>query len=230
MTPLLYYLPRATKDFTDHAIIHSYNLLRILCELRPVLDLTKTLTEEERYVLCLSIFLHDLGCLIDRARHNEFSAKILDVEGFDRFEYEIGSDLWTCVKYVSISHSSTYEFSDLPLHPINPNVRLNLICALFRMVDGCDLTQTRANPMLYKILMRYDPLDIKSQTIWKAHFNIKGVVFEKHGRSVLILISSKRSATTNVLTDHLKDDLVKINQILGQYKFPEFKVDVRAVS
>lgn len=106
-----------------------------------------------------------------------------------------------------------------------------MICALFRLIDGCDLKQTRANKNLYKILMQFDPLSKKSQAVWKAHFNVKGLVFKKCQKAIEITISSKNCAITNLLTDHLQRDLVSINVILRdkRYKFPQFRVAVNSV-
>lgn len=224
--PLLYYLPRRTKDYTDHAFVHSDNLIEIFQRLLDDLG-ANTLVEEERYAICLSVFLHDLGCLISRKRHHLFSFRIL---GHNRFQYikaKIGSDIFECVKYIAISHASKYNFKRLPQHQIHPRIRLPLVCALFRLVDGCDLMPTRTNPVLYDVLMAYDPLNSESVDVWQAHFSTVGLVFINHH----ITISSTNRVRSSLLTDHLKEDLTAINGVLqsAPYDFPAFSVDVRKV-
>lgn len=184
-----------------------------------------SLTEEERYVICLSIFLHDLGCLIGRRKHNELSLKILNHPQCNLLEYKVGSDMFACVKYLAVSHSSNYDFNHLPRHAIHPRIRLDLVCALFRLIDACDLMPSRAYRVLYEILMRYDPLGRKSQKIWKAHFNIKSVVFKNNQ----IVISSKNLSLTKPLIDHLKRDIVAINEILRRHGLSDFSVDEKKV-
>lgn len=222
--PLLAYLPRRTKDFTDHAIIHSNNLLKILAAFVENLGI-KQLREEERFCFCLAIYMHDLGCLIDRSKHNLYSAKILGHDRFKFIESKIGSDIMECVKYLALSHSSNYHLEQLPKHKIHSNVRLDLTCAIFRLIDGCDLMPERANPVLYDILMKYDPLEPDSQEIWHAHSNVAGVVFEKNA----IVISTRNKSSTNVLTEHLREDLKDINRVFCVYGLPKFQVRVKKV-
>jgi len=222
--PLLYYLPRGAKDYTDHALIHSYNLLELFLELTKNIGLSR-LTEEERYAVCLAVFLHDLGCLIRRSKHNELSQEILNSDSFSLLEAKIGSDIMTCVRYLALSHSSSYDLSDLPNHPIHSRIRLDLICALFRLVDGCDLMPSRANKVLFETIMEFDRMGNQSQRIWKAHLNIRGVVF----KGSQIIISSRNPTISDRLTSHLARDLGAINEVLRRHNFTQFSVVVKKV-
>ena len=135
------------------------------------------------------------------------------------------SDVLECVKYVAISHASKYRFERLPKHQIHPQIRLPLICALFRLIDGCDLSPARANSVLYEILMAFDPLNDESKDVWNAHFAIAAVVFNNHR----VVVSSRDRLLSSRLTDHLQQDLEHINEILQSYHFPSFSVNVRNV-
>ena len=144
---------------------------------------------------------------------------------FRLLELKVGSDIMACVKYLAVSHSSDYDFDLLPKHPIPPKIRLNLICALFRLIDGCDLLPARANRVLYEILMKFDPMDKQRQRFWKAHFSIKGVVFQKNKMT----ISTEDDLVSKPLTDHLIEDLDEINKILIKNGFPAFSIRIQKV-
>lgn len=219
------YFVRKAKSLTDHGLVHSESLLeifdRLLDDLKP-----HELTEEERYVICLSIFLHDLGCLLGRGKHNFSSLKILKHSRFKYIENKVGSDFFACTQFAAVSHSSGYKLRRLPKQTFHPKVRLPLICALFRLIDGCDLTQSRANPTLFDILRSFKEINEESARVWRGHSAIAAVTFSQHR----IVVSTSNRRKSDKLTNHLKRDLNnEINGVLREYKFPSFSIDVRRI-
>ncbi|UCE15791.1 MAG: hypothetical protein JSV12_07990 [Candidatus Bathyarchaeota archaeon] len=84
---------------------------------------------------------------------------------------------------------------------------------------------SRTNKALYEILMQYDPMSERNQKFWKAHFSIKGVVFKNDQ----IIVSYRNPSSAKVLIDHLKKDLVPINEVLLRHGFPEFSISGKKV-
>ena len=224
---LLNYLPRAIPDYTDHGVQHSSNLTRLFCNF--VQNLEKNfkgaeLTEEERWLVCLAIWLHDIGCLLtteeEKAKHNKYSVEMLQRPEFHILADMLGDDMLKCVKFVVISHSSSYDLKNIPSEPIHSKIRLRLICAIFRLMDGCDITSARTKKVLYELLKAYKLLDDESMKFWEAHRSISSVVFERKE----IVIDCDDVDKAELLVKHLENDLEKINQTLAEEQFPIFAV------
>ncbi len=75
------------------------------------------------------------------------------------------------------SHSSWYDLANIPTRPIHSKVNLLKVCAVFRLLDGCDLSSERIK-VVYEILEKYRLLsDETSKKFWEAHLEIVSVVF-----------------------------------------------------
>jgi len=218
--PLLFYIPRAIPHYTDHGIIHSRNLLRLLSNFIENFRAVRTFSEEEKLLLCQAVWLHDVGCLLGREHHNENSLKILKHNRFTFLEDALGKDLFTCLKYVIVSHSSTYNLRKIPKEPIHHKVNLRLICAVFRLLDGCDVTFSRSRPVLFEILRTYNLIDDKSVPIWEAHINIFSVTFKNNH----IFIDYEDPKKSKISIEHLKKDLNEINKIFEKEEFPQLDI------
>jgi uncharacterized UPF0160 family protein len=226
---ILNYLPRAIPDYTDHGVQHSNNLMKIFSNfLSNQKDHFEKafLTEEERWVICLAIWLHDIGVLVtkqeEKDKHNENSVEILDRPEFEFLKSQLGKDIVKCLKFVIKNHSSKCDLNAITKDPIHPKIRLRLICAIFRLIDGCDVTSARTKPVLYKLLRAYDLLNQDSVEYWEAHLTISSAVFKKEE----IIIDCDDPTTAKKLTDHLEKEINRINLILNQERFPEFTVKI----
>jgi hypothetical protein len=214
-------------DFTDHGIQHSNDLMRILSNFcKNLEDFNLELSEEEKYLICLAIWLHDIGVLITREeekeKHNENSVKVLESKEFEMLTDIFGKDKTKCLKYVIKLHSSHADLESVPKHTILPDVRLKLICAIFRLIDGCDITSARTTRVLYNLLSENNLLKADSQPYWAAHLCISSAVFQKGE----IIVDCDDIAAAKLLTDHLIKDLDPINKVFREEKFPEFNVRV----
>ncbi|MGE5556721.1 MAG: hypothetical protein ACM3UY_10780 [Methanocella sp.] len=224
---VLGFLPRAVPDYTDHGIQHSLNLMTIFNNYSlNISKLGYTFTEQENYLLTLAIWIHDIGLLItkeeEKSKHNENSIKVMESHEFTMLEDILGKDVFRCLKYVVKFHSSHTDLNLVPKHEIIPNVRLRLICAVFRLLDGCDITSARTTRVLYNLLAANGLLKADSIPFWKAHLSISSAVFQ--GNDLIVDCDNLEDA--KLLTSHLEKDLVPINKILSEEKFPEFKFSV----
>jgi len=221
--PLLYYLPRGIPQYTDHGVLHSQNLLRLLCNF--VNNWAGTaFANEEKYLLSIAVWLHDIGCLLGREKHNENSVKLLEHPRFSFIDNLLDGDLRSCLKYIIVSHSSDYKLKNIPKIPVHQDVRLKLACATFRSIDGCDITDARTKPILYDILKTYSLLEKDSIEIWECHLSTIGAVFQ--GNDINITYRKGKRKEARLLTDHLREDLKKLNRIFKKYGM-SFRIRLR---
>lgn len=212
--PLLHYLPRGIPRYTDHGVLHSQNLMRLLSNFLS--NWTSTpFSDEEKYLLCLSVWLHDIGCLLGRKKHNEKSVKLLEHQRFSFIDGLLDGALQSCLKYIIVSHSTDYDLERIPKDPIDPNVRLRLTCATFRLIDGCDITDARTKPILYDILTSYSLLGKENFENWRCHLSTIGAVFK--GSNIYITYRRGKRRQAETLLRHLKTDLKSLNGIFGKY-------------
>lgn len=194
--------------------------------LKNLKSLKAELSEEERWLICLSIWLHDIGVLItsqeEKEKHNENSVRLLRRPEFSMIRSMLGDNIVKCLKYIVKYHSSNFKLDSIPNEVICPNVRLRLVCAIFRLLDGCDITSARTSPILYNLLKGYKLIDENNMKYWDAHLSISSAVFQ--GKK--IVIDCKKSERHKLLTEHLKSDLKEINKILEEEDFPQFEVRI----
>lgn len=212
--PLLHYLPIGIPSYTDHGVLHSQNLMKLLC---GFLDNWKgtAFTSEEKYLLSAAVWLHDIGCLLGREKHNEKSVELLKHPCFSFLDNFMNGDLKECLKNIIISHSSKYDINKIPETPINRNVRLDLCCVTFRLLDGCDITDARTKPILFEILSSCNLIDPDSKDFWESHLSTIGSVFNGNEINVTYRVGKQKQA--EVLVNHLKADLEVLNKIFGKY-------------
>lgn len=218
--PILNSLPRAIPDYTDHGTIHSDNLMNLLCNFLGNFD-TFPFSQEEKLLLCLCVHLHDIGCILGRADHNKKSVKLLKHRRFSFLEDMVGDDLLACLKYMVLSHSSDYDLESIPREPIHANVRHRLICAVFRLLDGCELSSARTKRVLYEILKTYKKIKPEDAKYWEAHLSTLSVVF--NGNTIFVM--SKNLRKTRTLIKHLRKDLKEINRVFEEEGFPQLNIE-----
>lgn len=226
--PLLGFLPRTAPNLTDHGVRHSNNLMEIFDNFSQNLEkLGFTLSKQENYLLIIGIWLHDVGLLItdekDKdGKHNINSIKVLESKAFSMLCEILGKDVFKCLKYVVKYHTSRTNLEEVPQHEIIPNVRLRLICAIFRLIDSCDITSARTSGVLYNVLTENGLLKDDSLPHWKAHLSIVSAVFQQRA----LVVDCDNKSDGELHTTHLKNDLEAINKIFKAEKFPEFQLAV----
>lgn len=221
--PLLSYLPREIGDYTDHGVLHCENLLNIFINFQNNIGQI-FFSEEEKYVIILSIILHDIGCIINRCKHNEHSIMLLESDRFITIRDLIENQIFTCVKYIILSHSFIFDLQTIP-KLIHPKIRLRLICSIFRLIDSCDITKSRTKDLLFYILQKYADLSNKAKDHWMAHKNIESIFFVDN----IILIKIYDEQLTKILINHLLEDLEKINKIFIEYEIKPYEIKTEIV-
>ena len=219
---ILNFLPISIHDFTDHGMLHSNNLLKLFVRFaRNIRGFS--FSQEEKLLICLAIYVHDVGCIIGRSEHNKKSAKlIMKHSSISNLQSQIGSDLLNCLKCVTLSHSGTYDLQKIQKEPIHDEVNLRVICAVFRLLDECEISSARVSKPLYDILTSYSKIKSEHRKYWDAHISIISLVF----RGKKIIIDSDNLGKTRLLSNHLKKNLQQINRIFQEEHLPQLTVEL----
>ncbi len=75
---------------------------------------------------------------------------------------------------------------------------------------------------MYSLLKAYGLVDPENMKFWDAHLSISSAVFK--GRK--IVIDCKKGRKHELLTEHLKSDLAKINKIFEREGFPQYEIAI----
>ncbi len=226
VTPILNFIPQTIPNYTDHGTRHSLNILANILKFKK--NLTQvfpsfSFSQEELFLLALSAYVHDIGCIVGRKEHNKHSARLLTEDSCFSFLHDkIGADLLGCLKLTVLAHSSDFNLNKLSKERSIENVRLRLICAIFRLMDACEVSAARISKTLYDILVRNGKLKHPNTEFWEGHLSIIDLFFEKQNIVIACDDASKPIETIK----HLEEDLVAINKVFEGEKFPLFKLKV----
>ncbi|MDR1993949.1 MAG: hypothetical protein LBQ98_10760 [Nitrososphaerota archaeon] len=227
ISPVLGFIPRAIPNYTNHGVQHSTNVAKLFSNFSQNLYTFKhELSEPETYLISLCIWLHDVGCLIANEdgedTHHLKSIEVLESNAFSRLRKRIDVDDFNCIKAMILFHSSSEkDLNDVPVCEM-ANVRLKLICAIFRLLDDCDISGGRNSDILYNLLTEKNLLDKQSIPHWRAHISIGAVGFyqDKFVVECANVCDGERSIK------NLADELAKINKVFKEAGFPTFTLSV----
>lgn len=218
--PLLAWIPSKMPYFTDHGILHSKNVLEkiiILLEQYPA-----AFNKDQKFLLALAAKLHDIGCIIDRTNHHKHSLKIINSFLKEDLVNEIGYGLFNCLKQIIVSHSKKYNLNHIIKYE-HDDIKLGLICSIFRLADALDQTKARISKSLYSILKDEKILNDESNDIWKAHMSIKNIEIKK----TKITIYIEDFVYSDIILRSLDDELRPINDYLNNNGYESFERIIR---
>lgn len=217
---ILKHIPMNLHEYTDHGIKHCENIedyFELFIKIGHI-----DLTDDEKLLIGLAIWTHDLGNILDRDSHERFSVEILtDSVAYSSLEDSIGAQLFKALQIVIISHRSDFDLNSISEVPIHPNVNLKMVCAVFRLLDGCDITKARISNALYEVLNKYRPLSAISEKNWESHQNIIGVMFLD--KKIILIIKDYEKA--KLLTEDFIKNLDTINKIFEENGFSGLSVE-----
>lgn len=210
----LRFVPRKIRNYPSHGIDHSVNIIRLINDFTIKWEID--LRENERFVLYAAAWLHDIGCIKDRGPHNKLSVDILlKDESICNYLNGMDNDLLFVLQNVIESHSSSYDIETLP--EIKGAVRVRLICAIFRLVDACEITNFKCPaPVFIEIrddLKKEDGSpDMEAIEFWEGHMNIKDIGFSKPDIDIMINDPHK----TRKIVDRLMSEIESITHIFEE--------------
>lgn len=218
IAPTLDYVQVGIPEFTTHGRAHSVNLVEFVDNLSKKIHLS----EAELFILYCSSWLHDIGCIKGRFNHNEKTIEILNQHS--TFESFVTPKAYPLIKNVILAHSSNYtKMDDIPLLTTlfsENDTRLRLISALFRLIDGCDITTSRVNLLLYNI--KKGDLPTENKKHWDAHRDIQNIVFDTENKVVRVYTEGD---VNNFLIDHLEDEFNSVSNILKDHDVPLLSIE-----
>ncbi len=210
----LKFVPRDIPNYPSHGVDHSQNIIKLLNEFIEAWSIN--LTKKETYLLYLGAWVHDIGIITGREGHNESSAEILDKTPF--FGSILGKDIVALLKWIVMAHSSSYPMKKVPKNFLGVN--LQLICSVFRIMDACEIAYSKCPSEVYELIK--NDLDTKNDKYWKAHMSILGTWFEVPKIKILV----DNLEFSNILIEHLKEEIDSIRDVLDSNNIPVPHVDV----
>lgn len=200
----LRFMPRNIKNYPSHGIDHTLQIIKDIN--RFLKNWNLSLKREERFLLYLAAWLHDIGCIKSRKNHNKISVKLVNKEeAVCNYLNWMDNDLLVSLNDVIIGHSSNFNLNQVPIH--RGNVRVRLICAIFRLIDACEITNFKCPENVYREIK--NTLNSEAIEFWVGHINIRDVTFQKP----LIEVHVNNRNKTKKIVDRLKNENLSIKKI-----------------
>ncbi|UYP48616.1 hypothetical protein NEF87_004901 [Candidatus Lokiarchaeum ossiferum] len=225
------YLP----DFTDHSIIHSDNVLKIITLMLEKSGHLQEIVPEEIYVLCCATILHDIGMgvpdefienhkeslhnynnedvLSNRRTFHHVLSKMLIQEEWEKLKI-IDEKFAEAIGLVAQGHrkvnlNNFYEYNPRQIVSSGVNyVNLPYLSWILRLGDELDLTNNRLNEL---VLYHYPP----PTSIGETEINKHRGTFLLHFGEKYITIEAKTS--DRGIYHSLKTHHKKIGQLLKDF-------------
>lgn len=223
--------------FTNHGESHCLKVLKYIGDMIKICDLSGIeLNEAEKTILKCAGWLHDLGRIRENDEeedddddHAMESVKIIRIL-CENGHLNLGA-IKDEVEYVVSTHSTKglLRLDGVeklrPISGIEEDVRLRLLCALFKLADECDIDRLRAPKPVFDILA--DKMPGTSKTHWLRHRNVIKVSLSYEERKIVIhmIEGCDDEDILDSLSTTIRDE--KIRDILTEYHFPITDYDVQ---
>lgn len=210
----LRFIPRSIPDYPSHGVDHSIKIIKYIDSM--IKNWFIDLSSEEIYLLYLAAWLHDIGNIIDRNTHNICSARIIDESPF--IESLLGRITQNQLSWIAKAHSSSCDINEVPIEI--GNIRLRFISALFRILDACEIINTKCPTEVYNIIEKN--LSPESKKYWESHRSIISIEFKSTGICYCVTNETK----SDLLIKHLRKEIESVRDIIiyNGIMFPEIIV------
>ena len=213
----LRFVSRKIRNYPSHGVDHSVRIIQLINHFTENWGIE--LTESERFMLYVAAWLHDIGCIKGRDPHNLLSVEIL-LRDHNTCNYldNIDSDLLRILRYIIESHSKShckYSIEEVP-EKIG-SVRVRLLCAIFRLMDACEITKYKCPAPVFAEIkndLKKDDGSPDNDAIefWEGHMNIDTLGFTKPNIDIFI----KDPLKTTFIIDGLKEEIQSIQTIFRE--------------
>jgi hypothetical protein len=228
VSSLLQYVTRSTADYTNHGIAHSEEVERLL---REVVELCNNrerkcnISPLEGYLLLSSAWLHDIGNVRGREKHNESTCLLLD-KLVGKYIWGIEADTVELLRWICYAHPRKIRLGKVPKSvQLRGSIKLRFLSALFRLIDASDMASRRAPFAVF--LGIEDQLDDESKEYWKSHPAIMDVSFREETREIVVTVTDKKTAKKAL--DEFKKEFRSVRSILLDHEFPCTKLKVSQI-
>ncbi|WP_147654241.1 HD domain-containing protein [Methanomassiliicoccus luminyensis] len=220
------FIQRNFRDLTGHGIVHSTSIISYLNLFISILKAEGLeLSRTEVRLLYSAAWLHDIGYLTcsERSEHSRESCRLLQII---EENYSLLGDLKNSMMYLVKYHQSRYDLSEVPknaVHIHGDQVRLQFLCALFRLADACHIGEDRANRLVYYLIE--GEINPESKPHWIGNSSVLSVDFIVEDAKILITVTNENDA--KVLTDGFIKDFQKLMPFLAP-AFPFYSVEIQS--
>ena len=180
----LRFIPRKIKNFPSHGLDHSLNIIKYTNNFIKAWGIS--LTRDERFLLYLAAWLHDIGCITVRKNHGVKSAQLfMKSETLCNYLNSLDHNHLVNLQDIVKSHSSSVKISNVCLK--RGKVHTQFISSIFRLMDACEITNFKCpNAVFIEIKNTFKKRqggitgpDNEALEFWDGHMNIVDVVFVK---------------------------------------------------
>jgi hypothetical protein len=216
---LLPYIHRGVPDHTGHGVDHS---IAVLGYVNEFIDLLKSignpLNATEIKLLYISSWLHDIGNITRGSRtkgHSIESCRLL-VKLKDTNRYNIGN-LYLLLDPIIRFHSSSFDISTIDDSKYSfegEKVRMKLLCSIFRLSDTCDISERRANNLVYSLIGDEFEEEV-SKEHWKSNAAVMSVILDLPSKEIQIYVTNAKDA--KLATDHLGEEFASVLPYISPY-------------
>ena len=231
-TNVIPFIPRGIDQFVDHGVEHIDEIMKkkdklfLWCNNNGIY-----FNNVEKMIMRLSIYCHDLGCIIKRCDHGERSAEIIDL-----INNKLDKELINYIKTIVIHHSKNKSLDKIEVKKYKDyEIKIDLMISILRLSDALDAGSrskhlneygNRAPPMLFKILTYYECLECKSIKHWIAHGSCKGVVLDIEENQIIITYECDENIEliNDIIKNNIEEELSKIECVIEKYNLPILKV------
>jgi hypothetical protein len=187
----LRFVSRKIRNFPSHGVDHSVRIIQLINHFTENWKIE--LTENERFMLYVAAWLHDIGCIRERDPHNLLSVEIL-MRDHNTCNYldNIDSNLLRILRYIIESHSKShcpYTLDKIPERI--GSIRVRLLSAIFRLMDACEITKYKCPVQVFSEIR--DDLkkpdgtpDTQAIEFWEGHMSISYLGFAKPNIDIFI--------------------------------------------
>jgi hypothetical protein len=220
---ILRFIPRTLKNYPSHGIDHTLNIIELTNKFLERWGIS--LRRDERFILYLAAWLHDIGCISTRKNHNRKSIELLEENQslctlLNSCDNEIFTNLCDVIRCHSKSNSKKNGIETVPKK--RGKIRTQYLCAIFRLMDACEITKSKCPIEVFNAIKGSLETDTNAMEFWEGHINITDVIFKKP--HIEIYHKKGKAKKIERITSELKIEVLSIQDI-----FRENRTDVPKV-
>lgn len=250
--PLLRLIPAIHPQYTSHGEDHCERILDKLNEIIPAQEKRK-LSSYENFLLACAIWLHDVGMAILKSDEPSLQAmtapdlseltsdfrkeirRTHNIRSF-RFVSDFGLQMGLMkeerdvVAQLCLAHRKEYDLRSLrkEWRIGDADIRIQLLAALLRLADACDLDARRASLLIYEVL---DVRRVAPDSVlhYEGHFSISGVKPDPRTWTIYLYANPSDQDGedgVNMLRENLEEELASLRFVLVTPVYGEPKRDL----
>lgn len=217
--PILRFLPLSMDTFPSHGVDHSFKIIGLTNGF--IKSWSIKLSEYELFLLYVAAWIHDIGCIRDREKHEEVSFEIFNSNDMVKvFIDNINPKSSFFLKNLLYSHRNRYDISIVPVE--EEGVKLQFICAIFRLMDALEVSSSKCPSIVYKEIKARleEKKDARAIEWWEGHMNIESISF----KVPLIYIEVSIIDKSRFILDKINEEIASIADVFSSNNLPVPKI------